>query len=104
MGDIAKSLLEIQVEYIKKDILVLTLWLNPSEQSSSDRQSLTFLGKPRSSLHTEHLMGGCLNLSFYCWLKSCQINGALAQELKFAVGGRREFSHEPEFERAEPII
>lgn len=43
VGDIAKSLLEIQVEYIKKSITFLMLWLNPSKKPGSDLQSLTSL-------------------------------------------------------------
>lgn len=54
MGDIAKSLLEIQVEYIKKNIIFLTLWLNPFQKSSSDLQSLTFLSQ--AMLNLSHCM------------------------------------------------
>lgn len=40
VGDVSRSLLEIQVEYIKKNILFLTLWRKPSKKTSNLR-SLT---------------------------------------------------------------
>lgn len=49
VGDVAKNLSEIQVEYIKKNIIFLKLWLNPSKKNSSNLQSLTFLWQANTS-------------------------------------------------------
>lgn len=49
VGDVAKNLSEIQVEYIKKNIIFLKLWLNPLKKNSSNLQSLTFLWQANTS-------------------------------------------------------